>query len=177
MHRGTIHPMKSATANSAPAKHPGALRRTLTLRSLEDLERELDAIEQADRAGTLRSHGNWSPGKILGHLASWIDYAYDGFPSLPPAWARPIFRLMKGVFLKDRPMKPGMRIPGTTEGTHGVVEMDVKEGLIRLRAAIERLRVKIPDRHPLFGVLTRSEWERMHLNHSALHLGFLTLDS
>lgn len=168
--------MTSATASSAPAKPHSRPQRTLALRTLEDLERELDAIERAGRAGTLRAHGNWSPGKVLGHLASWTDYAYDGYPSLPPAWARPIFRLMRGVVLRDRPMRPGLRIPGAPEGTHGVEEMDVEEGLLRLRTAIERLRIKIPDRHPLFGVLTRDEWERLHLNHAALHLGFLTLN-
>ena len=155
---------------------PARPARTLRFGSLDDLDRELGAIECAERSGSLRTHGNWSAGKILGHLSAWIDYAYDGFPSLPPSWAIPIFRLMKPIFMKDRPMSPGMRIPGAPEGTHGVDEMTVEEGLIRIRASLERLRVKIPDQHPLFGVLTRAEWERMHLNHAALHLGFLSLN-
>lgn len=159
---------------SHPRAKPATPCRVLKLATLDDLLCELDAIESADRAGTLRTCGNWSAGKILGHLSSWIDYAYDGFPSLPPAWVIPLFRLMKPVLMKDRPLRPGMRIPGTTEGTHGVDEMTTQEGLVRLRASIERLRARIPDSHPLFGVLARQEWERMHLNHAVLHLGFIS---
>lgn len=150
--------------------------RKLSFRSLEDLEQELGRIEKAHAAGTLITCGNWSAGKILGHLASWIDYGFDGYPTSPPAWTLPLFRLLKGVLLKDRPMSPGMRIPGTPEGTHGIEEMDVQQGFARIGASLQRLRLHIPEKHPLFGVLTRHEWERMHLNHAALHLGFLKLD-
>lgn len=160
---------------SEPSRKPGAPCRDLTLTTWDDLEREIRAIENAAEAGTLTQCGNWSPGRILGHLAAWIDYAFDGYPMNPPAFVRILGRAMKPLLMRQKRMKPGFRIRGAPAGTYGVEEMPLAEGAARLRRAVERLRNGQPGPNPIFGPLTKEEWTRMHLNHAALHLGFLKL--
>jgi hypothetical protein len=147
--------------------------RELRFSTLEELEEELGRIEDAYVAGTLESTGNWSPGKILGHLAAWIDYGFDGYPMRAPFFVRAIGRLMKNAVMKQPTLKPGLQIPGAPGGTYGTEEMDVPEGAAMLRTSIERLRMQTPPAHPIFGPLTAAEWNRLHLGHAALHLGFL----
>lgn len=149
--------------------------RALKLSTLEELEQELVRIERAHAAGTLSACGNWSPGKILGHISSWIDFGFEGYPMSPPPFVRAVCRLMKGVFLRNQAMKPGFRIHGAPEGTYGLEEMDVPTGLARLRRSIKRLNFDELKPHPLFGLMTREQWIRMHVNHASLHLGFLKL--
>lgn len=161
---------QASVKSSAPKARPC---REITLRSWDDLEREIDAVEAADRAGTLQTCGNWSAGKILGHIAAWIDFAFDGYPMNPPWFVRIIGRMIKGPMLNQSRVKPGFRIRGAPEGTYGVAEMSVPEGAARLRKAIARFHTKQPGPNPIFGPLTRDEWTRIHLNHAALHLGFL----
>jgi hypothetical protein len=160
----------------APARSPepkASPCREITLRTWDDLEREIAAVEAAERAGTLQTCGNWSAGKVLGHIAAWIDYAFDGYPMNPPWFVRIIGRMMKGPMLKQPRMKPGFRIRGAPEGTYGVAEMSVQEGAARLRKAISRFQNQQPGPNPIFGPLTKDQWTRMHLNHASLHLGFL----
>ncbi|MBX3316263.1 MAG: DUF1569 domain-containing protein [Phycisphaeraceae bacterium] len=164
--------MTSTGSENADSKNHAPCRE-LSLRTLDDLEREIAAVEAADRAGTLQTCGNWSAGKVLGHIAAWIDYAFDGYPMNPPWFVRIIGRTMKGPMLKQPRMKPGFRIRGAPEGTYGVTEMSVPEGAKRLRNAIARFKIEQPGPNPIFGPLTKDQWTRMHLNHASLHLGFL----
>lgn len=91
----------------------------------------------------------------------------------PPWFVRAIGRMMKPMMMRQARMKPGFRIHGAPDGTYGVEEMSVEEGAGRLRRAVERLRAGEPGPNPVFGRLTKEEWMRMHLNHAALHLGYL----
>lgn len=163
---GTIPAMSGKPTVAQPC-------REVKLASLEDLEREIERVENAYVAGTLSTCGNWSAGKILGHLASWIDYAYDGYPMRFPWFVRLMGRVLKDGFLRKSAMPPGVRIPGAPDGTYGLDEMDVPEGAARLRAALERLRAETPGKHPVLGPLTPEQWTKLHLSHAALHLGFV----
>jgi hypothetical protein len=148
--------------------------RSLRFNSPDDVLAEVDRLVAAERAGTLRSAGNWSLGQNLGHLAAWIDYPYDGYP-LKTKWIVRLFarRFLKKQFIKG-PMKKGVHIPGVQGGTVGIEPLPTEEGVARYRRAWERLRKTVPPiPNPLFGPLTHQEWIALHCRHAELHLGFL----
>ncbi len=150
-----------------------AQRRTLRFDTIAQLREELARLEAANAAGTLKTTGNWSVGQILGHLAAWIDYAYDGYPMSPPLWVRAMGRLMK-PFVTGMSMPPGVRIYGAPAGTYGGENLEFAEGLRRMRAALDRLEKSAPTRpSPMFGRFSHEGWKRLNLNHAALHLGYV----
>lgn len=130
----------------------------------------------AEQSGRLRRSGNWSVGKTLGHLAYWIDGAFDGYENRPP-W---ILRVI-GPWFKNRVIRPreglpkgGMRLPGVVGGTYGVQEYAPQEGLRRFDAAVRRLQSRCPEKpNPVFGRMTHDEWQALHCRHAELHLSFL----
>ena len=150
--------------------------RTLRFETIDDVLAEIDRIVEAERAGTLRSTGNWSTGKVFGHLAAWINYAYEGFPpeATPPWFVKLIVRMTKNRWL-TKPLPRGFRIPRTPEGTFGTEEMSTEEGARRLREALERLKRREPAKFhsPAFGPATDDERIAGNLRHAELHLGFL----
>src|ERR1043166_9592063 len=70
---------------------------------LADAERlvALDAQRDAQGASKVRPLGNMQLGQALGHLALWMNASIDGVPEdlRPPAPAKAVARLMKGVIL------------------------------------------------------------------------------
>lgn len=150
-------------------------RRKLRFESVDAALAEAEGLVAAERAGTLDRLGNWSLGQALGHLATWANFAFDGYPSAVRApWpVRLILRLMRGRILNDG-MMSGVKIRGIPEGTLGLDPMDADEGLRRLRAAMERLRSTAPTLdNPAFGRLTHEQWIQLNLRHAELHLGNL----
>lgn len=151
-------------------------RRPIALASLDALRAEVQRVVAAERAGRVRRAGNWSVGKILGHLAFWQNAAFDGIPGPKPGF---VFRLLGPVLLKRlflRGMPAGFRLPKVEAGTYGVDELSLEEGERRLVASMRRLEQDpIPDRHPVLGRMTRDEWIALHLRHAELHLSFLHL--
>jgi hypothetical protein len=149
-------------------------RRELRFRSLDDLEAELSRIESAERRGVLRTLGNWTPGQILGHLATWVGFTYEGNPLRPPWLIRMVLKGRKGRYLGEG-LPAGVRIPKVPGGTLGTDPLPFDEGLVRYRTRLEQLRRETPVRpNVIFGPLTHEEWIRLHLRHAELHLGFLT---
>lgn len=55
-------------------------RRALRFRSIDEALQEIDRIVAAENAGKLSTLGNWTPGQNMGHVATWINYSYDGYP-------------------------------------------------------------------------------------------------
>lgn len=151
-----------------------ASRRALRFTSIDDLLAEVARIEAADGSGALQRSGNWTAGQNFGHLASWINYAYEGYPFQSPPWfVRFMLRMMKGRYLR-KGMPQGVRIPGAAEGTWGTEPLTTAEGAQRLRAALQRLRSE-PARHPspAFGPMSHEDRIALNLRHAELHLGFL----
>jgi hypothetical protein len=105
--------MSNAVDTSKVADH-----RKLRFKDIDELLGEIERIVAADSAGTLRRTGNWSAGQMFGHLASWINYGYEGFPkeARPPWFIRPLVRRLKKKFLSEG-MPRGVRIPRAVEGT------------------------------------------------------------
>ena len=148
-------------------------RRPLRFDTFERMWADVERIVASERAGTLRRTGNWSVGQNFGHLAAFIDFAYDGYPKRPPLLIRLVIKPMKRKFLHGS-LPAGVKIPGAEGGTWGIEPLSLDEGLRRLRAAWDRLRASPPTKpNPIFGPLTHDEWQQLHLRHAELHLSFL----
>jgi hypothetical protein len=149
-------------------------RRQVRFRSIADLEREVDRLVAADRAGRIKLRGNWTLAQMLGHLSAFTDYFYIGFP-IPraPLFVRLVLRLMRGRFLNGT-MPPGIRIPNVKGGTLGAEPIALDDALAKFHGAIGRLKAGDQPRHPspAFGPMNLDEVTRLTLRHAELHLGF-----
>ena len=149
-------------------------RRVLRFSTLEELRAEVTRLIDADRIGKLRSTGNWSLGQSLGHLASWIDYAFDGVPVPPPRIVGWFVKILIGkrAFI-EKPMRVGLRIPRVAGGTFGIEPMSLDDGARKFTDALNRFERSVPTApHPFFGLMTRDEWNAMQFRHAELHLSF-----
>lgn len=147
-------------------------RRTLRFASLDEVVADVRALAAADSAGNLHCCGNWTFGQILNHLASWVDYSFEGVPLKVPFFVRWVARPMKKQFL-TKPMKAGSRIPKVNGGTLAIDVVPTAEALEHFYRSFDRLSNASPTiPHMLFGPMTHAEWIAQHLRHSELHLSF-----
>lgn len=149
--------------------------RELHFSSPDEATAEMDRIAQAEREGRLKQLGNWSAGTVFSHLATWIDYSYEGFPpKLNPPWIiRFVVKFQKHKFLNGR-MPRGVKIPGIEGGTLATQPIALEDGVRHLRASLERLKRERPkQRSVLFGELTHEEWIKGNLRHAELHMSYL----
>ncbi|MCA9294225.1 MAG: DUF1569 domain-containing protein [Phycisphaerales bacterium] len=155
-----------------------ANRRTVQFNSIADLEQELEALQSASTAGTLRTTGNWTPGQIFQHCARFWRSAIDGFPAdmKPPLWMKWTAQLLlKRMAVRGSPPPPGIKLPPQAEALLPDDSVSFDEGLSELRAQLDRTKAgdQFAAVSPLFGKLTHDQWQRMQLGHCQLHLGFL----
>lgn len=157
-----------------------APRRELQLGSFDDLRAELDRIEAAHNAGTLRHTGNWTPAEILDHLAIVKEFTLDGFPFK----VNPILRFGAQLFIKPKvirgePLPVGIKLKGASAAMLPRPGVQFREALDRLRNVLDRLDngEKFNKPSPIFGKFTHQQWSTLHLGHSKLHLSFLTYDT
>ena len=150
-------------------------RRTLHFNTIDEALAEVGRLAEANGRGELCCLGNWSAGQILGHLAAWVDYGFDGLPMKVPFFVRWLLKPMKRRMLY-KPMKPGRRIPGVSGGTLGIAPMEFDDGLAAFRRTFSRLKTKSPQLpSALFGPMTHAEWTNIHLRHAELHLSYLQI--
>ncbi|MGE3182375.1 MAG: DUF1569 domain-containing protein [Phycisphaerae bacterium] len=148
-------------------------RRKLKITSIKDIEDDVERIVAADSSGNLRQTGNWTPGQAFGHLAAWINYAYDGYPFKFPWIGRLLIRrFLPKILASD--MRPGFRIAKNESGTHGVERISTHEGQRRYTKALHRLKTREPANHdsPVFGKMTDDQRIQLNLRHAELHLSF-----
>jgi hypothetical protein len=151
----------------------GLTRRTLRFGSMLDALADADRIAACDAAGTLKRVGVWSTGQAFGHLASWMNYAFDGYPLVAPPELAARARARKDKALSEG-LIVGFHIPGVPGGTAGTDDMPTAEALAKLHKAWARITGGMPTQeHPFFGALTHEEWIMLQLRHSELHQGFL----
>lgn len=151
-------------------------RRTLRFGTLDQALADAEKIAAADRAGSLRRLGNWTPGMVFSHVAAFASYPYDGYPPAlgkPPWIIRVILKMRKNTYI-NKGLPAGIRIPKVDGGTVGVDNVPTDEGLRRLRAAFERMK-KTPPCTPnvIFGPLSHDEWMQLQCRHAELHFSFL----
>ncbi len=150
--------------------------RPLSFKHVDDALAEMERIAVAEQVGTLERKGNWEVGQILGHLAHWIQWSFDGSPIKPPWFVRLLGPMMKNKVLNGKAPQ-GFRLPGAPEGTYGVDKITVDEGLRRCREQFGRLKAGSPSiPNAVFGKMSHEEWLKLHLRHAETHLGYLQYD-
>jgi Protein of unknown function (DUF1569) len=144
-------------------------RRKLDYKSIREI------VDDADRlnSGPVKAIGNWTPGQIYRHLAIAFNGSIDGLPASFPWYIRAMARLFKKKLLAG-PMPSGIKVPSAFAKVVMPPSTSTEEGLAQLHAAVARLE-REPNRaeHPVFGQLTREEWNQVHLSHANLHMSFL----
>jgi hypothetical protein len=149
-------------------------RRKLRFETVDDALAEAERLAAAEREGCLGRAGNWSLGRTLGHLATWANFAFDGYPPevCAPLPVRVILKLVRNRII-EQGMTPGVKVGRVPGGTVGTDELTPDEGLRRFRTAMERLRASAPTGvNPVFGRLTHEQWIKLNLRHAELHLGY-----
>jgi Protein of unknown function (DUF1569) len=157
---------------SAPPIH----RRDLHFQTLDQITADACQLAKSEKLGKLHQSGNWTLGQTCNHLATWIDYSYDGIPLKIPWFLRLILRPMKNRML-NKPMRSGGKIPGVPNGTLATDSLSTDEGLAKLTQSCQRLTNNCPlDPHPIFGSMSHDQWKKITLRHAELHLSFLRAD-
>jgi len=150
-----------------PAKT--AERRQLHFNSPDDILADLDRIDRGPHITT----ATWTGGQIFEHLARFVDCSLDGFPMKLPWWMRAAGRLFKKKFLKG-PMPSGIKNRGEAADAFHPGPTSWDDGMAHYRKSLARLRSEVQRKpSPLFGELTRDEWEQLHCRHAELHLSFI----
>ncbi len=151
-------------------------RREVVYGSLADLKADLDVVEAAHNAGTLRALGNWSAGENFDHCGKFMECALDGFPSGPPAVVRWILTLLfKKKAMAGGSPPPGYKIPAQAGYLIPDEGVTFEQGLARWRGALARIDSgeKMTHDSPIFGKLTHEQWEKLQCGHATLHMSFL----
>lgn len=150
-------------------------RRSLHLTDLDQVIRDAESL----RANGYEQAGNWNLAQVCGHVAQWMSYPLDGFPTSPfpvrlMLWLMRVTvckRMLRGV-LETHSMtgnRPTLR--------HTIPAPNSDEGaaVARLAEAARRLQncegPFFPS--PLFGDLDHETLTQLNVIHAAHHLSFL----
>ncbi len=118
-----------------------------------------------------RQLGNWSLGEICHHLAKGFEMATAGTTAQFPWLLRKLGPYLKKWVL-SRPFVPGFKAPNS--GGLVANPQEAAVGVAALERAIAQFRDAAELRtHPVFGPMSRDEWDRFQMRHAALHLSFL----
>ena len=130
-----------------------------------------DDIDRLHRDGYQRA-GNWDLGTICCHLADAIERSMDGFLSRAPLMLRLVSPLVLPVVLKIHRIPAGVNVAKFALPSG---EQNPDEQIARLRKVVERYQAYsgVLHPHPMFGRISRSKFDRLHLIHAAHHLSFL----
>jgi hypothetical protein len=137
-----------------------------------------EVLADAERLthGGFKAIGNWSGGQIFLHLAKSFNDSIDGSNIRLPWYLKLIGPLLKKKLLRG-PMSAGVKLPASVARVMVPGPTSTDEGMTALRAAIARQESETSRAaSPFLGPMTREEWDRLHLNHAALHLSFLVAD-
>ncbi len=144
-------------------------RRKLAYATLDEILADADRLASSP----MKALGNWSAGQVFRHLANAYNGSIDGLPATFPWY----FRLMGRIFKKKLlggPMPSGLKVPPELAREVMPGPTSTEEGLAELHAAVLRLeREPHRARHPIFGDISRDEWNQIHLSHANLHMSFL----
>ncbi len=151
-------------------------RRKLRFNTIDEMLADVDRVVAADKAGTLRRTGNWTAGQTFGHLSTWVNYGWDGFPSAMkvPWFIRVLIRMKKNQYVREG-MPAGVRIPKVENGTYATDVLSTDEGAARIRKSMQRLKDGESARFdsPAFGPMSHDDRVAMMLRHAELHMSFL----
>ncbi len=148
-------------------------RREVQYTSLQDVLADAERLVH----GNYKTLGNWSAGQIFLHLAKSFNDSIDGSDMRLPWYLKLLGPLLKKKLLRG-PMAPGVKLPASVAKVTVPGPTSTEEGMTALRSAIARLESESKRvSSPFLGAMTKDEWNRLHLNHSALHMSFLVPQS
>lgn len=160
-----------------PVDTKTAPRRPLKFDSFEEIAADLDKIEAAMDAGTLATSGNWTAGQNFEHMAKFLGFALDGFPTMAPLPVRWMAQLMfkNKAIRTDEPIPAGFKLPKGASYLLPSDDIGDREGLEMLRTNVQRVidAEKMTHLSPIFGKLSHEDWLRIQRKHMSLHLSFL----
>ncbi len=144
-------------------------RRQLKFNSYEEMLTEVHSLA----AGPCKQLGNWSLGLICQHLATGMHGSIDGLKITPP-WHISLMRPLVRWYLLNREMPSGVQLKGQAAVLLVPGDTETAAGLSALEAAVARLaRETVRKPSPLLGAMNAAQWDRLHLNHAAMHLSFI----
>jgi hypothetical protein len=131
----------------------------------------LDDVERLQRDGYQRA-GKWDLGTMCCHLADAIERSMDGFKTRAPLMIRLASPLVLPIVLSTKRIPSGVNV---AEIALPSGEQNAQQQIERLRRVIERYQAHREPLypHPMFGRISRSKFDRLHLIHAAHHLSFL----
>jgi len=163
-----------------PVDTKKAPRRTVEYHTLADLSADLDRVQSAHDAGTLKTTGNWTAGQILKHCSILMKCAVDGFPpAKPPLHVWLVTRwIIRPIALRGEPPPPGIKLPPDAQFLLPPEGTTFEDGMSSLRTIVARVKDKgerftVPS--PVFGKLTHDQWTVLQLGHCRLHMSFIDL--
>jgi hypothetical protein len=146
-------------------------RRNVEYKSFDELLADADRLS----TGNVKTLGNWTPGQIFQHLAIAYNGSIDGFSAGFPWFIRVMGRLFKKKLISGA-MPAGLSVPKKFAKVVMPEPTATLVGLANLHAAVGRLkRDQHRAAHPVFGAISKEEWDSIHLKHANLHMSFLTI--
>ncbi|MGD9720722.1 MAG: DUF1569 domain-containing protein [Pirellulales bacterium] len=129
-------------------------------------------------AGPHRQLGNWSLAQIAKHLGRVMHGSIDGSPSGDavqfPLLSRIVGRLILRPFLLNVAVPAGIKPPDAVRREFMFDQAEFDDALACLETGVARLRQETTRViHPLLGRLSPAQWDKFHLRHSEMHLGFI----
>lgn len=150
-------------------------------KSLSDIKNELDAMEAANQAGTLKTFGKWNAGQIFEHCSIPMKMAYDGFFDEQGKEVKmPLLARMFGIvvfknILGKSHMKPGIKLPASAASMIPADDCTFEQGIGSLRAQLARVDngEKMTQKSPFLGKMRHEQWLLLHIDHCRMHFGFI----
>jgi hypothetical protein len=149
------------------------MRRKVNIKTIEDLEKEINNIE---RAVELKTLGIWSVYQIFQHITEQLHNSMKGFPTYQPKLLRmTIGRYFLSKILKSGEMAAGYKNPYSPKNRE---EGNANNAIERLKETIRDFKTYDGEMsiHPIFDKLSKDQWTQLHLIHFSLHLSFIDYD-
>ncbi|HEY0008077.1 MAG TPA: DUF1569 domain-containing protein [Tepidisphaeraceae bacterium] len=145
-------------------------RRSLDLRTLAQLREEVASLQTRG----YDKMGKWSLGEMAEHLALTMEKSIDGFDIHRPLLFKMLGPAVKWAVLKYRFIPSGVPAPAVFLPAQLHSSGDAPS-LERFRKTLDRYESFTGVLHssPVFGTLTRAQWDQIHLIHAAHHLRYL----
>ena len=154
---------------------PEPKKRPLKYNDFDQMMADLNSLHD----GGYVSHGNWTLGQACSHVADWMRFPMDGFPT-PPLPIRIIFQIMKYTIasrVKARILAEGFKggmqtAPQTVPKPNEVTDRD---GIEKLQRVVDQLKAHSGELHPspLFGQMDHAMHTKVTLLHAEHHFGYL----
>ena len=147
-------------------------RRTLSFRSLDDIQADVEALDGA----AVRTTGNWTAAQIVQHVTDVITLSVDGFGFKVALPLRVLGRLLRSQAL-SKPMRPGFNVPEAMRARLPSDQLAFEQAVASLRQAIGRTRSeRMTKASPFLGAMMHEDWVNLHCRHAEMHFSFMHAD-